>query len=95
MGQTQTLGKHRTTVATQGGVTRVTYHNTVVVAFSPTTILLDSGGWRTPTTKTRMNQTSKQFELGFTVYQRDFEWYVEFNGKEIEFTDRMVLERKV
>lgn len=79
------IGTHCTTVATSGGVTRVTYHETVVVAFDDKQITLDTDGYFTPTTKTRMNQTSFQFDLGFHVYQEEGHWYVDYNGEIIAF----------
>ena len=89
------IGKHATTVSTSDireGKTTVTYHNTdvVVVNCSRNTITLDSGGWRTVTTKTRMNQTSRQFSLGFGVWQRNFKWYVKHHGRTYDFYDGMV-----
>ena len=39
--------------------------------------MLNTGGWPTVTTKARMNQTANQYDLGFTVYQKDFNWFVQ------------------
>lgn len=80
------VGTHRTTVATTSGVTRVTYHNTVVVEFNNEEITLKTGGYETVTTKARMNQASNQFELGYQVYQRKNVWYVEYRGQTSAFT---------
>jgi|TARA_Y100000310_G_C20335694_1_gene647385 hypothetical protein len=86
MGQQTRVGKYRTTVATdRDGVTRVTYHQTAVVEFDSTTITLNTGGWATNTTKTRMNQAASQFGLGFRVYQHNFNWYVVFKGWTYQF----------
>jgi hypothetical protein len=74
--QTQRLGKTATTVQTRDGQTEVQYHDTVVVAFDEVSVTLDSGGWRTASTKGRMNQAANQFDLGFQVYQERGEWYV-------------------
>lgn len=93
MGQMQRIGKHATSVFTDGGVTHVMYHRTAVVVFNDAAIILRSGGRKTATTKARMNQASNQFSLGFHVYQRDSIWYVDYRGKTIEFEDEMVLNR--
>ena len=83
------IGTHKTEVFTENGVTYVKYHNTRVVAFSENAIILDTGGWFTPTTKTRMNQTSNAFGLGFQVYQKNYEWYVEnINGNVQHFKNK-------
>ena len=87
------IGKTATTVATSGGVTRVTYHSTVVVEFTPQVVTLNSNGYQTATTKTRMNQTSKQFGLGFIVWQKNGEWSVTFKGEDRKFYDGMRLFR--
>jgi hypothetical protein len=50
--------------------TQVWYHSTCVVEFDKDVIKLCTGGWRTATTKTRMNQASNQFGLGYSVYQK-------------------------
>ena len=57
-------------------ITIVRYHDTDIVIISEHVITLDTGGWFTPTTKRRMNEASKEFNLGFTVYQLDGLWYV-------------------
>jgi hypothetical protein len=41
-------------------------------------VRLDSGGWRTATTKRRMNQTADAYGLGYRVHQFEYAWYVEF-----------------
>lgn len=93
MSQTHTIGSHKTTVASQGAITHVTYHSTIVVSFSNESIVLNSGGWRSNTTKLRMNQTSNQFGLGFQVYQKNFEWFVDYQGITLDFYDGMTLIR--
>ena len=93
MSQQHTIGKVATTVKTRDGWTIITYHQTDVVKFNGEEIILDSGGWQTATTKTRMNQTSNQFDLGFGVFQKDYQWFVDFKGQTIDFCDGLVLQR--
>ena len=81
------IGSHKTSVFTDtDNFTKVVFHNTVVAKFDNETIVLNTGGWETPTTKKRMNQTSEQFNLGFRVFQKDWTWFAEFKGEVIEFT---------
>ena len=87
------IGSHKTVVYRDNDMTCVKYHWTDVVEFNNKKISLDSGGYRTSTTKRRMNQTSDQFNLGFYVFQKNFEWFVNYKDKTIDFEDRMVLER--
>lgn len=91
MAQQNKLGKVATTVTGNSlDNIRVTYHSTDIVTVTKVKgklrITLDTGGWFTPTTKTRMNQASNQFGLGYRVYQDKGSWYVKkYNGKEIPF----------
>ena len=40
-----------------------------------------------------MNQTSNQFDLGFKVYQKNFDWFGDYKGKTYDFNDDMTLLR--
>ncbi len=74
------LGKTATTVREKDGVLSVVYHQTEVVKFDRNTsiLTLDTDWHFTATTKARMNQASNQFDLGYRVYQKDFNWFVSF-----------------
>lgn len=95
MSQQTKLGSHKTSVFTDSeGFTNVVYHSTQVVRFSQIKdrIILNSGGYRTNTTKTRINQASNQFRLGFTVSQEKFNWFVtNAIGETLPFSDNMIL----
>ena len=100
MGQMQTIGKTATTIYHNGTHTCVKYHQTDVVKFNEHEIILNSNGWTTATTKARMNQTSNQFGLGFQVYQKDFNWFVDWHYTDrhnepqtIEYFDGLTLKR--
>lgn len=94
--QTQKVKGTATGIFQLPGRTQVSYHNTVVVDFdySRGTIILNTGGWKTATTKLRMNQTSNQFGLGYQVYQKNHSWYVRYHGEVIPF-DGDKLELKI
>lgn len=72
---------------------KVVYHDTVVIKWDEVKIILNSGGWRTNTTRTRMTQASNQFNLGYSIYQKNFQWYVVYKGQVRTFEDNMILER--
>lgn len=94
MAQQHKVGSLHTAVQRDGGIIRVVYHSTAVVEATPEAITLNSGGWRTATTKTRMNQAANQFALGFQVYARKGAWFVGLaDGSEVPFADRMVINR--
>ena len=77
--------KVATKVYHEGAGVRVRYHETDVVTTTPKSILLNTGGWFTSTTKKRMNEASVAFGLGFTVYQEKKAWHVNFNGQVLDF----------
>ena len=89
MAQLDKVGKHATSITKHGENTAVRYWSTDVVTFDSDSVLLYNGGWYTSTTKTRMNQASRQFNLGYNVYQKDFERYVVTpDGETHRFSDR-------
>lgn len=96
MSQTHTIGKHETTVKTDAnGVVRVTYWSTPVVTIDGDYVTLRSDGWHTATTKLRMNQTSSQFDLGFRVFQKNHQWFVDMpNGEIITYWDHITFPRR-
>lgn len=79
------VGSHATSIRSDGNAVVVRYHSTDVVKFSPKTITLNTGGHFTHSTKTRMNQTSNQYNLGYRVYQKNYDWFVKYKNKDIEF----------
>ncbi len=94
MARSNQIGKHRTSVSFHG-LTYVTYHATDVVAFDNEKIILDTGGWFTNTTKLRMNQASNQFSLGYSVFQKNHQWYVTYCGKTVKFDGDSVTFQRV
>ncbi len=93
MSRNNEIGTHKTKITGTNTEMIVTYHNTDVVTYRPLeqTVTLRSGGWRSKTTKLRMNQASEQWKLGYSVWQKNFKWFVTVNGETLEFTDGMTL----
>ena len=87
------IGTHKTTVLNKDNSIEVYYHNTRVVDVSGKFLTLNTGGWYTPTTKRRMNQTSQQYNLGYHVYQKNYNWFVEFEGETIPFDKYGIIEQ--
>ena len=95
-------GKAATTVfdmsCREGLKTAVRYHDTNIVAFTPSAVVLNSGGWRTATTKRRMNEVSDHYGLRFHIYQEDFKWWVvlhdsHLTSRTMPFSDGMQFPR--
>ena len=59
-------------------------HGNVIMKIFLHHIEISDGGWRTPTTKARLNQF---LPSGFSVYQRDWEWYLKHGDDECVFGD--------
>lgn len=85
------VGRVATKVYAEAGSTVIQYHATKVVTFNDKEILLNNGGWKTNTTKARMNQASNEYGLGYTVYQKDFGWFVTYKGETLEFDGNVCL----
>ena len=74
-------------VGNDQGQRQVVFHQTAVVSFDLNRITLDTGGWWTRTTKMRMNQAGEAFGLGYHVYQKGGEWFVQVDDEHISFED--------
>lgn len=72
----------------------VIFHGTLILTVNMDGVItLNSGGYKTTTTKRRLNEIARLGQYGydsvFTVHQKDYNWYV--NG-DIPFEDGMTLE---
>lgn len=54
----------------------VIYRGTPIVVWTAHNVVLQTGGWRSVTTKRKMNQASHEFGLGFGVSQKNYDWTV-------------------
>lgn len=85
MSRSDTLSPYKTKIIRDGINTVVRYHSTAIVEFNPSTITLRTGGWRSVTTKRKMNQAARQWGLGYSVFQRAHDWFVEYDGQTLPF----------
>lgn len=66
------------------------YHWTdVVTAYQDGRVVLTSGGWRTSTTKERIN---RYLPVGYVLYQQKKTWWLSTPDGTVEFEDDMVLQ---
>lgn len=67
-----------TRVARNDRYVTVRYHNTdiITIDFENRTVTLDAGNYYTVTTKRRMNQVMKDFDIPYRVHQHKYKWYV-------------------
>jgi hypothetical protein len=66
-------------------------HGNHIATIGDTFIELYTCGYKTKTTKSRLNAILSDHGNGARVYQRDFEWFVSDNGATVPFTEGMIL----
>ena len=64
-------------------------HSTSIVIKKENSIVLNSNGYMTNTTKNAMNEVGEF--LKFNVYQKNKNWYVNYNDETLDYTDNMEL----
>jgi len=90
----KSISKRNTSGVRQSGRLDITLYNTKIVSFNTDTVTLNSGGYKTSTTRRRMNEVSQEYNLGYRVYQVNNTWYVDTkNNKSVPFRDGMKINR--
>ena len=87
MAQTQIFrGVETTTYCDEQGALVGIYRGTAVARKLGNVITLNSGGWKSRTTKLRMNQFANTYaQSRFGVVQKDFDWFVSVHGAWLPF----------
>lgn len=85
--------KKATSLYSENDFMIVQLYNTKIIKWNDSEIVLNSGGWRTNTTKARINQASWENNLGISVSQVDSNWYVYRGSEVIPFSDGMTISR--
>ena len=66
-------------------------HRIATVCHETKAIKVDSCGWQTNTTKSRLNAILSEVKFGCSVFQKNFNWFVSFRGQTQDFIDGMIL----
>ena len=69
MSQTSKVSKNNTNIRIKDGFTIIRLYNTDIVKFNSEVIILNTDGYKTVTTKTRMAQVRNQYNLNYYVFQ--------------------------
>ena len=71
----------------------VVLHRTAIAVYDHNTnaIKLNTGGWHSNTTKSRLNAILSEVMYGARVYQKAFDWYLSYNKSTHDFNDGMIL----
>lgn len=85
---TQNIGKNARITKYKNGDKIITLYQTDILIFKGDKLILNSGGFRTKTTKRMINSFLSHNIL---VYAKNFEWYIHYKGQEVEFFDGIEL----
>ena len=66
-------------------------HQIATVDHNTNSVKLDSCGYETVTTKSRLNAILDEVMYGAKVFQKQFEWFVSYQGQTETFIDGMIL----
>ena len=71
----------------------VVLHKTAIAVYDHNTqaLKLNTGGWHSNTTKSRLNAILDQLMYVAKVFQRDFNWFLNYNNVTHDFNDGMIL----
>jgi hypothetical protein len=73
-------------------VSDVFLHGNLIARIGETWIELFDGGWRTATTKSRLNAILAEHGCpGEYVFQKNYQWFINYNGATIPFFSGMRL----
>jgi hypothetical protein len=89
-GQNFTSGN--TTVIFTEEKTEVLLHGNKIATIGDTFLQIFDGGWQSKITKSRLNAILKEHGHGASIFQKNFEWFVNDNGKDVPFESGMILQ---
>ena len=71
----------------------IVLHRTAIATYDHKNqaLKLNSGGYTTNTTKSRLNAILQELIAGARVYQKAFDWYLSYNNQTVDFWDGMIL----
>ena len=66
-------------------------HRIATLCHETKAVKIDSCGYTTNTTKSRLNAILDEVKWGCKVFQKNFDWFVSYNGQTKDFFDGMIL----
>ena len=66
-------------------------HNIATLDHTTNALKLSSCGYETVTTKSRLNAILDEVKYGCRVFQRQFEWFISYNGQTQSFWDGVII----
>jgi len=71
----------------------VVLHRTAIAVYDHKNqaLKLNTGGYTTVTTKSRLNAILDEVMYGAKVFQKNWDWYLSYNNQTVDFWDGMIL----
>ena len=71
----------------------VVLHRTAIAVYDHNTnaLKLNTGGWYSVTKKSRLNAILSEVITGASVFQRNWNWFINYNNVTHDFNDGMIL----
>ena len=71
----------------------IVLHRTAIAVYDHNTqaLKLNTGGWHSVTTKSRLNAILSEIFVGACVYQKNFNWFFNYNNQTHDFIDGMII----
>ena len=66
-------------------------HNICTLDHNTNALKLSSCGYETVTTKSRLNAILEEVKYGCRVFQKQFEWFISYNGQTQSFWDGVII----
>ena len=89
--QSKDWSRDNTSVYNENEVSIVRLHGNKIAEIGDTWLKLYDGGWRTTTTKSRLNAILSAHGNGERVYQKNHQWFISYDGKVEEFKSGILL----
>lgn len=84
--------RENTAVVVDGDIVKVLLHGNKIAELGENFVTLFDGGWQTNTTKSRLNAILSENGVGNEhVFQRDYQWFISYDGKVEEFHSGITL----
>ena len=71
----------------------VVLHRTAIATYDHNNqaLKLNTGGYTSNTTKSRLNAILDELMYGAKVFQKNWDWYLSYNNQTVDFWDGMIL----
>ena len=73
------------------GESTVKLHGNTIAVIGEGFVQVFDGGWQSNTTKSRLNAILNDHSNGDRVFQKDYQWMIEYNGNVEPFISGMIL----